>query len=336
MSRLLTILLIVILTAPAVAWQNPEIRIYLDADPPNSVHEIHPSANEVFPVYVCLDCFGDEGGTRGTAFLLQRTFVGFKLSQTSLLGGLDFGDAEVDGWTIAAGADCVYPDEEGIVLVGVIEYLYLGTPGTLDLEPHVGTGREVLDCDYNSDNYCVYANLGVSMPPNPGEPDCDCFQYPSTLVVCEPQGGDNPSHPPTYWYDVTAGIDHWPAYGFSVQVFDPDIENYTNWVEPAYGWTHADSIIQIGDELWVSWCDPTLEYGLFGGPVRFGFDHPSLPAWGHWKLHGPSMCDPSTSVYTTSHAFDDRPDGYGYRVHAPAAVTAVEKTSWGTIKALYR
>jgi hypothetical protein len=23
------------------------------------------------------------------------------------------------------------------------------------------------------------------------------------LVVCEPQGGGNPFHPPIYWYDVT-------------------------------------------------------------------------------------------------------------------------------------
>ena len=158
----------------ATADQNPDIRIYLEADPNNDVHEIHPLANETFDVYVCLDCFGPGGGTRGTAFLLVRTFAGYKLAQMALLGGLDFGDAEVDGWTIAAGADCVYPDADGVVCVGVITYLYLGVPGTLDVVPHPGTGSEVLDCDFLSDYYCVYANLGVSMPPNPGDPDCDC------------------------------------------------------------------------------------------------------------------------------------------------------------------
>jgi hypothetical protein len=182
MKRLLIALAIMAIATTAFAGANPDIRIYLDVDPNNMVGEIHPLASETFDVYVCLDCFGDDpvaSGTRGTAFFLVRTFQGFKLSQTSLLGGLDFGDAEVDpGWTLAAGADCVYPDADGVVCVGVIQYLYLGVPGTLDILPHgqvePGTGREVLDCDFLSDYYCVAGNLGVSVPPNPPEPDCDC------------------------------------------------------------------------------------------------------------------------------------------------------------------
>ena len=170
---LLSLLLIAFVAVPVFAGQNPDIRIYLDVDPPTKIHEIHPGASESFDVYVCLDCFGTDGGTRGTAFLLVRTFAGFKLAQTSLLGGLDFGDAEVDGWTLAAGADCLYPDENDVVCVGVLTYLYMGD-GTLDITPHPGTGREVLDCDFASDFYCVYANLGVSVPPNPGEDGCDC------------------------------------------------------------------------------------------------------------------------------------------------------------------
>jgi hypothetical protein len=170
-------LLILGLAGSAFGIGNPDVRIYLDADPNNLVHEIHPGPSATFDVYVCLDCFGDDpylSGTRGTAFLLVRTFGGFKLAQVALLGGLDFGDAEIDGWTIAAGAACVYPDIDGVVCVGVVTYLYTGPEGTLDILPHPGTGREVLDCDFLSDYYCIYANLGVSMPPNPGEPDCDC------------------------------------------------------------------------------------------------------------------------------------------------------------------
>jgi hypothetical protein len=180
MKRLLIAVAILAFAAAAYAGMNPDIRIYLDVDPPNVVNEIHPDASATFNVYVCLDCFGEGSGTRGTAFLLQRTFTGFKLSQTSLMGGLDFGDAEVDpGWTIAAGADCVYPDPtSGAACIAVVQYLYLGGPGTLTLLPHglvqPGTGREALDCDFNSDYYCIYGNLGVSMPPEPGEPDCDC------------------------------------------------------------------------------------------------------------------------------------------------------------------
>ena len=178
MKHLLIAVAILAFAATAFAGANPDIRIYLDADPPNHVHEIHPAPSEQFNVYVCFDCFGDDpvsSGTRGFAFLLNRTFGGFKLAQTQICaGGLDFGDAEIDGWTIAAGANCVYPDVDGVVCCAWITYLYTGPEGTLDLAPHPGTGAEVLDCDYLSDYYCVHANLGVSMPPNPGDPDCDC------------------------------------------------------------------------------------------------------------------------------------------------------------------
>jgi hypothetical protein len=180
MKYLVIALIILGLAAPVFADGNPNIRIYLDADPNNLVHEIHPNPSETFDVYVCLDCFGDDpflSGTRGTAFLLIRTFEGFKLAQTALCAGLDFGDAEIDGWTIAC-TDCLYPDVDGVVCIGSVTYLYLGVPGTLDLAPHPGTGREVLDCDFLSDFYCIYANLGVSVPPNPGEPDCECEIVP--------------------------------------------------------------------------------------------------------------------------------------------------------------
>jgi hypothetical protein len=174
MRALLAVLMIAAFALTAFAGTNPNVRIYLEAEPNAHVHEVHPLADETFDVYVCLDCFGAGGGARGTAFLLVRTFEGFKVSQTSLMAGLDFGDAEADGWTLAAGANCLYPDADGVVCVGVITYLYLGVPGTLDILPHPGTFNEVLDCDFASDFFCVHANLGVSMPPNPGEFGCDC------------------------------------------------------------------------------------------------------------------------------------------------------------------
>lgn len=218
----------------------------------------------------------------------------------------------------------------------MITYLYLGVPGTLDILPHghimPGTGREAIDCNFNSDYYCMAANLGVSMPPNPGEDGCYCFPSYPTRARCEPQGGDNPTHPPTYWYDVAPGFpDPFVIYSFHVQVFDPSIENYTNWVQPP-GWIHSEEVQQVGDELWVSWCDPTHE-GLFGS-FRFQFDNPNASEWGHWVVT--PGCDPTGAVVASSHQHADEPDGYGYRVHAPLPGTPVEQTSWGNIKALYR
>jgi hypothetical protein len=294
MKHLLIGVLALVFAVSALAGQNPNIRIYLDAQPPDKVHEIHPDINATFDVYVCLDCFGDGGGTRGTAFLLQRTFGGYKLSQTSLMGGLDFGDAETDpGWTIAAGADCVYPDADGIACIAVITYLYLGVPGTLDILPHglvePGTGREVLDCDFASDFYCIYANLGVSVPPNPGEPDCVCevVEPPNPdvgiAIHVDQEGHDCDFHLANCDLIQTA----WPDYGYPIDflimncyfpagftgdeysiIFPPEW-GVANWQscadfdEDPFEGTSGDGIIQ-----WWNTCQPAP--GPAGGPHTIG------------------------------------------------------------------
>jgi hypothetical protein len=134
------------------------------------------------------------------------------------------------------------------------------------------------------------------------------------------------------------GYEIWDIYGFSVQVFDPNIDNYTNWVGP-YGWTHVDSVEHVGDELWITWCDPTHQNPInaYEPPRRVGFDHPGIPAWGHWTMSGYSdPSDPLVGIEARSSDFTNLPDGYGYRVHVPVAVTSAKPASWGTIKALYR
>jgi hypothetical protein len=175
MRYALVLAVVALAVGSAFAVQNPDIRIYLDADPPNMVSRVDPLPNDTFTVSAVLDCHGDGGGSRGTAFKLIRTFTGFKLGQTAMMGGLDFGDAENDGWTVAAGADCVYPDANDIVVVGEIQYLYLGGPGTLTLTPHPGTGRETLDCNFaDDDHYCIAGHLGVNADAPAPEEGCVC------------------------------------------------------------------------------------------------------------------------------------------------------------------
>jgi len=153
--------------ACGTAWagDNPDIRIYLDVDPPNYVHRIDPDVNDMFDVYICLDTFGEGAGTRGVGVLFDRTFGGIKTGQTNLLGGLDMGDVEVDGWSCVAGADCVYPDENGIVTVGYVSYLYTGAPGGIAILEHPVSGTEVLDCNDIEDHFIVIGNLGVNADP---------------------------------------------------------------------------------------------------------------------------------------------------------------------------
>ncbi len=181
MKRLLVVLMVAALAAPAFAGQNPDLAMFLDLDNDTAnvpVNEVCPAVNETFVAYVCFDSFGPNGGLLGAAFLFQRTFAGFKLLQLNLMPGLDFGDVEVDGWAITAGADCQYPDENGVLVAASIQYLYLGAPGTITIAPHPIDGNSAADCNNELDFWCVHSidgnvvsgHLGVCMTP----PDGDC------------------------------------------------------------------------------------------------------------------------------------------------------------------
>ncbi len=139
MRHLLVVLLVAALAVSVTAEENPNLAIFLSADDDTAndvVNEVCPNINDTFNVYVCFDRFGEGGGMLGAAFMFDRTFGGFKLTQTNLLPGLDFGDVETDGWAITAGAECQFPDANGVLIAATCQYLYLGTPGTITILPH--------------------------------------------------------------------------------------------------------------------------------------------------------------------------------------------------------
>ncbi len=173
MKLLLVLLVSMELVAPVLADQNPYLAIYLNTAADGSgENEICPAINGIFNVYVCFDRFGEGGGMLGAAFMFVRTFAGFKLLQTNLLPGLDFGDVEVDGWAITAGANCQYP-VDGTLVGASIQYLYLGQPGVIEIVSHPIDGNSAADCDNLLDFWCVASldshifsgNFGVCMPP---------------------------------------------------------------------------------------------------------------------------------------------------------------------------
>lgn len=156
------------------------------------------------------------------------------------------------------------------------------------------------------------------LPPGIWHPEwqsCDPNPCPWDLVVCEPQGGpaNNPSHPPTYWYDVT-------PYGFGrcdfhVRVYDPNPANYTNASLPAATWTFVVHEVNPG-EWWASWYDPGCVNAIFS-TFRFQFDNPNPCVWSDWTTTISGTSDPFDQPIDQSQNHSDQPDGLGYRVHAP-------------------
>jgi hypothetical protein len=133
-------------------------------------------------------------------------------------------------------------------------------------------------------------------------------------VVCEPQMPPL-MHPPTYWYDVTPG----GAFGrcdFHVRVYDPNPGNYTNVVSPA---TWSFTVHQLANgEWWASWWDPDCDNPIWPGVTfRFQYDNPNASTWGDWTTTISSTDDPYNQIVDQSANHSDKPDGWGYRVHAP-------------------
>ena len=318
------------------------VGVGVDFDPPNGVTRIDPGQYTTFTAYITASYTDGlrrlaltASVTPGAAVLNSVDLSVFHPEAVTVSGG--FGDTE-NGWIIEA-PECVTSGPSGVVVVARLEFFALGPAGEITIAPHPSEGVSCYRCGQPEGPYPYMICSHGGILQDPYEPGGLCG-FPHTRVTCEPQGGDNPTHPVTYWYDVASGYGgdpYGPCFSFHVQVFDPDIGNYTNWVEPPT-WTHADTLTLVGDEYWVSWSTDD-GVGLFcNGWHRFGFDNANESEWGMWTLSSGSSADPYASTLWASWSFGEACDGYGRLVHSPSAATAVpvESGSWGTIKALYR
>ncbi len=188
MKRLVIAVIVVALALPAFAGQNPNLAIFLNTEPDGSgTNEVCPAPGELFHVYVCFDRFGPGGGLLRVGFRFDRAFAGFLLEQQSWFPGIPLGDVEGDGMEVTAGAECVSPGGNGIVVAARITYLYTGGPGTITVLPHAyGEIADIaLDCNYDIDHWCVASvashgfsgHFGVCAPPpgrlTPLDGDCE-------------------------------------------------------------------------------------------------------------------------------------------------------------------
>ena len=127
--------------------------------------------------YLVLDGFGEGGGVWVLVFSWTTSGFGTALAPTyywagwKLIGGPD----DPGGWVIAVpgGYDCEYPNECGIMVV-VNQPYFVQSPGTITLGPHPVDGQMVLDCNWDTDLFCVLASGGIGMV----APDGDCQTVP--------------------------------------------------------------------------------------------------------------------------------------------------------------
>jgi hypothetical protein len=187
MKHCIVILVALLLAHVQCAGENPDLRVYLDLDPPNGVSRIDPEPGTVFHVYVMTDCFAPGGGLRVLAVAFERTFGGICGGEVNLLGGwLDQGNIEdpVMGWLPTSGEDCAYPDASGSLIVGYVQYYYTGPPGHIRVIQTELNPGESCDCQMHEDCcWCVGGNAGVNMDAPPGDLGCECGPTPVSAVT---------------------------------------------------------------------------------------------------------------------------------------------------------
>ena len=181
MSRLLALGLVAVLVSGAAAGGNPDVRVYIDFDPPNYAHEMVPVPYETFDAYVCMD--NVEGGVttvsfRVTDLVAEYPAVFATQNWTQLFPGQLPLCWPYSEWGSTIHADDCMTEDDGPVLVGYLSYFYLGNGSAcLEILDHVGYPRWVVDCadPGEVDYYCVLANGRI----NGGAcPDGDCTQTP--------------------------------------------------------------------------------------------------------------------------------------------------------------
>ena len=177
MSRLLALGLVVVLASVVSAGGNPDVRIYIDFDPPNYVHELPaPTPYTTIHAYVCLDQL-DEGVTmlsfRMDDLMEACPGVFAALSFDRLFGSttIPLGPPWQPGGTTLVSDAC---RNEDVVPAGVINLFYLGGSCCIQILDHSDYPRWVVDCGYplDFDQYCVLAHGSIGGAPSP-DGDCD-------------------------------------------------------------------------------------------------------------------------------------------------------------------
>ncbi len=181
MNRLLAVGLTVALACSANAGGNPNVRVYIDFDPPNYVHETTPEPYATVEAYVCMDHL-DSGMTtisfRVTDFGAEFPGVFAPPGWVTLLpGDLPIGWAPWEpGGAIVVSSECM--GEEEPVLVGYVTLFYLGGAAYVQILDHPDYPRWVVDCSVPGefDLYCVYRNGSIGGAVAPAG---DCGATPS-------------------------------------------------------------------------------------------------------------------------------------------------------------
>ncbi|MBU1246287.1 MAG: hypothetical protein ABIJ20_00010 [Nanoarchaeota archaeon] len=127
---------------PALAGGNPNVRAYIDFDPPNYVHNIDPPEYTAFDAYIMLDNIDLGMTVVSFAVDIDGGITAPPSFESLLPGGLVIGDYDT-GITLAS-TECK-PDNP--LSVAVLHCFSLGGSGKIRITDHPDYPRWVVDCN---------------------------------------------------------------------------------------------------------------------------------------------------------------------------------------------
>ena len=180
MKRLLVVGMVMLVAATAFAAGNPQVKAYIDFDPPNRVHSYMPAPYETFNAYIC---FGDlEMGLTSASFYVTDPTVACPgvfapPSFTNILPG-DLAIGNIHSGITIPSTGCE-PGPE--VCVGYLTLFYLGGECCIEIFDHPDWPRWITDCNDPAqvDYYCLASNGSIGGASCP-EGDCDSATDEST------------------------------------------------------------------------------------------------------------------------------------------------------------
>lgn len=174
----LAALVIVLVTAPAMAGQNPDARAFISfMDPPAGAdpydHDTDTIAGLV-NIYLLVDAFGEGGGMRTISLKWTTSGFGMAFAATMYLPGAQQigGPDHVDEMWVISGDACTLPNEFGWVVVLNQPY-FVSAAGTVTLSENTADGKMLVDCNFAADQFCVLGNGGLGMAPPAGDDPCN-------------------------------------------------------------------------------------------------------------------------------------------------------------------
>jgi len=169
MRRLAAVGLVLAVACCAGAGGNPNVRAYIDFDPPNYVHDVTPAPYTTVDAYLCLDQL--DSGMTVVSFRLTDVVAEFPgVLATQAFMSLLPGDIPIGGWrpwepqgAVVGSTICAGTDGQPLA-VGYATYFYLGGPAWLEILDHPDWPRWVVDCSDplgEHDQYCVFRNGSI-------------------------------------------------------------------------------------------------------------------------------------------------------------------------------